>query len=220
MNVAERQSPLRRGSWDEDLVEGKIRNVSLAAEKLDGLLLGPDEIFSFCRIVGKTTRRCGFTEGPELHDGKMGAAVGGGVCQISNLLFLLALDINADILERHRHSFDLMPDVNRTVPFGCGATVFYNYVDFQFRNVLPRPVLLEMKLTQGHLVGRFSSTEPLGFRVSIVETGHRFFRRDEKTYRANKLWKVVDRGDGREAAPEFLFGNESHVLYPTDHLEL
>jgi vancomycin resistance protein VanW len=38
------------------------------------------------------------------------------------------------ITERHRHSFDVFPDVNRKVPFGAGATLSYNYIDFRVKN--------------------------------------------------------------------------------------
>src|SRR5207244_12406934 len=114
----------------------------------------------------------------EMHDRKLRVEVGGGLCQLANLLFLLALDINAEILERHRHSFDLFPDVERSVPFGCGATVFYNYVDFQFQNTLPFAVMLAAQVEPPVLRAEIRAAQPLPFATKIIETAHRFLRRD------------------------------------------
>lgn len=41
------------------LQHNKVVNLRIAAERLDGLLIRPGEEFSFCRTVGKATRRRG-----------------------------------------------------------------------------------------------------------------------------------------------------------------
>lgn len=38
------------------------------------------------------------------------------------------------MIERHRHSYDVFPDSNRTHPFGSGATCHYPYDDLMIRN--------------------------------------------------------------------------------------
>ena len=218
--AAARTSPLKR-SDDGPLAahaEAKTKNLQIASAKLNGLRIGPGEVFSFCRIIGKTTRRGGYLPAMEMHDRKLRAEVGGGLCQLANLLFLLALDINAEILERHRHSFDLFPDVERTVPFGCGATVIYNYVDFQFQNTLPFPVLLAARVEPPVLRAEIRSAQPLPFTTKIVETDHRFFRRDGQIFRANRLWKELHFPDSSPTQRELLFVNECNVLYPAEHL--
>lgn len=218
--VAERSSPLQRaptGAISAHTQE-KTENLRIATGKLNGLVIAPGEVFSFCRTVGKTTRREGYLPALELRDGVLQSAVGGGLCQLSNLLFLLAVNINAEIVERHRHHLDLFRDVERAVPFGCGATVFYNYVDLQFRNSLPFGVLLETAVEAPLLVGRVRAAQPLPLRVSIVETDHRFFRQAGDVFRANRLWRHVEWSDGRKPTRELLFENVCRVLYPADDL--
>jgi vancomycin resistance protein VanW len=190
----------------------------LAAAKVNGAVIAPNQVFSFCRTVGKTTSSAGYLPALELIQGELRAEIGGGLCQLSNLLFLLALDINAEIVERHRHSFDLFRDVERTVPFGCGATVFYNYVDFQFRNTLPFAVLLNVRVDPEVLHAEARAMEPLPFDVRVYETDHRFFRRDGAVYRANRIWRQVRWHDGRHCEPELIAANECRVLYPADDL--
>ncbi|OPZ84445.1 MAG: Vancomycin B-type resistance protein VanW [bacterium ADurb.Bin429] len=217
--AVERSSPLQRapdGAISSYCAE-KTRNLRLACAKVDGLVIAPGEVFSFCRAVGPTTRQAGYLPALELRDGALGPAVGGGLCQLANLLFLLAVQVNAEIIERHRHSYDLFRDVGRTVPFGCGATVFYNYVDFQFRNTLPFPLLLRAAVEPPELHSALYAREPLPFTATIVETDHRFFRRDGDIYRANRLWRDVAWHDGH-TTHELLFENECRVLYDAEDL--
>lgn len=41
----------------------------------------------------------------------------------------MALHTPLTVTERHRHGYDVFPDAERTIPFGSGATCFYNYGD-------------------------------------------------------------------------------------------
>src|SRR5437773_3070892 len=47
----------------------KIRNLEIACSRLDRLLIPPGGIFSFCAVVGRTTRRCGYLRGLEMRRG-------------------------------------------------------------------------------------------------------------------------------------------------------
>lgn len=217
--AAARESPLQRsdtGGLAAHTAE-KTRNLELACARINGLVVGPDEVFSFCRIVGPTTHRRGYLPALEMHDGTMGACVGGGLCQLANLLFALAVAVNAEIVERHRHSLDLFPDTGRDVPFGFGATVFYNYVDFQFRNRLPFPILLETNVRHPVLAGAIRTPQDLPCRVRVVETDHAFYRRNGAVWRRNKVWREVTDASGA-ATRELLLDNDCRVLYPADHL--
>jgi vancomycin resistance protein VanW len=218
--VAARRSPLARapdGAISAHTAE-KTRNLTLACARINGVRLGPGEVFSFHRLVGPTTRRAGYLPALEMHDGQLQAAVGGGLCQLANLLFLLALDVDAEIVERHRHSLDLFRDVDRTVPFGCGATVFYNYVDLQFRHRLDTDLVIKARVVPPDLTAEVRARAPLPFTVHIEEREHRFYRRDGEIRRHNELWRVVDWHDGREARRELLCINDCRVLYPADDL--
>lgn len=216
----ERSSPLHRVSAGPGALtsEGKERNIALGCAAVDGLVVGPGQVFSFCRTVGPTTRRRGFVPGLEMHDQELTRSPGGGLCQLANLLFGLAVHVDAEIVERHRHSFDLFPDVDRTAPFGFGATVFYNHVDFQFRNTLDSPLLLHTWIERDLLHGQARLPACLGWRMRVVETGHRFFREGGEIWRENQLWKQRVMNDGSELPRVPLFATKAKVLYPADHL--
>ncbi len=142
--VTSHKTPLYRRLRNVDmwLQENKVTNLKLASEKLNGLTLKSGETFSFWRMVGNPTKGKGFLEGMVLTNGSFTAGVGGGLCQLSNLIYWMALHTPLTITERWRHTHDVFPDANRTQPFGSGATVVYNMWIFRSRMKLQMNISL------------------------------------------------------------------------------
>jgi vancomycin resistance protein VanW len=192
----------------------KEQNVARAVSLLDGAILLPGESFSFHRHVGPPLRLRGFADGPELHQGALSTGVGGGVCQVANLLYWLAAHAGLTITERHRHELDLFPDHDRTAPFGCGATVFYPLKDLRFRNPHPVPVLLELAIDGGMLAGCVRLPADPGVRWDVAERGHRFVQRGADVWRENRLLRRRLDPTGIVLGEEPLSENRARVLYP------
>ena len=125
---------------------GKVQNLRRAAAALDGLVLGPGQVFSFWRQVGQATKRRGFVPGRMLREGCMMPAIGGGLCQLSNALYDVALSAGCCIVERHAHSFRVPGSAAEA---GRDATVAWNYVDLRFSS--PRELLLSVRLSSREL---------------------------------------------------------------------
>lgn len=203
------------------LQHNKVRNIELGCASMDRLLLKPGDVFSFCSLVGRTSYRRGFVDGLEMHDGKMLGAPGGGLCQLANLVFWMALHLDLEILERHRHGLDLFPDDGRRVPFGMGATVFYNYRDLRFRNSLRQPLILRTMVEPPRLQGAFFSDRELPFRVEIVELMHRFYR-DERgvVWRENRVAKRLTTPGGTAPRVSQIAHNRGRVCYEVDEADI
>ncbi len=214
--LAEAGSPLERvpGAVDARLQRGKEINVGLAARGIDGVVIGPGQLFSYHRLVGRPSRLRGFRLGLELRDNLESAGVGGGCCQVSNMLYWLAVNAGMRIVERHRHGFDLFPDHQRTVPFGCGATVFYNYLDLRFANPLDQPVLVELAVSHDRrLAGRIRARSDPGWRVTVQERDHRFFEQDGRRMRENRIHRRIVDARGRVLEDDELAHNLCEVKY-------
>lgn len=213
-------SPLKRGGSDTDpeLQKGKENNVRLAAGAIDRTVVRPGSVFSYHHLVGRPSRSRGFLPGLELHGGQMAAGIGGGCCMVSNMLYLLALRAGCEIVERHRHALDLFPDHGRTVPYGCGATVFYNMADFRFRNDTDQDVMVHMEIVDGRLEGSVLGPKDPGFRVEVYETDHRFRRDGEAWYRENKVWRRFDHPDGGLIREELVAQNVGRCLYDPEQV--
>jgi len=217
--VVRHASPLRRrlAGTDPRLQETKIENLRLAAASLDHLVLGPGETVSFWRRVGRPSGARGYREGLVLVGGQPGVGTGGGLCQLSNLLHWMALHTELEVTERHHHSVDAFPDDRRELPFGTGASVAYDLVDFRLRNPTDRQFQLEVWVGDADLVGSIRTTEAPGVRFKVVEVGHRFERDDDVVFRCNEVRRRRhDAVTGAVLGEELLLRNRSRVAYQVD----
>jgi vancomycin resistance protein VanW len=210
------QSLLRRklGSLDMRFQENKVTNLEIARQPIDGLLIKPGETFSFWKSVGKTTAEKGYLEGLQLSRGEIKTGIGGGLCQLANLLLWMAFHSPLEIAERHHHSFDPFPDDRRALPFGSGASVFYNYIDLRFFNPTEHTFQFNVRLTDEHLKGLLLSAAELPMSYHVIERDHRFVKRNEKNYRQNEIWReVIDRRTGNVVDTQLLVKNFAEVKY-------
>jgi vancomycin resistance protein VanW len=125
------------------------------------------------------------------------------------------------VTERFHHGFDAFPDSGRTVPFGTGATLFYNYVDLQCHNPTDQTFQILVWVTDEHLKGEIRSERDTPERYHIIERDHRFLRRatDGKHFRANRIFRERrDTQTGRALGEEFLMENFCEMKYdpPTE----
>ena len=195
--LATRASPMKRGSgYDAVVQRGKEINVRRVVRALNGLRIEPGQLFSYHHVVGRPSVLRGFAPGPELREGRLALGVGGGACQVTNMLLQLGLLGGFEVVERHRHGLDLFPDTGRDVPFGCGATVFYNMADLRLRNPHPFPAVWRLLIRDGVLLGALVAPEPLADPISVFETVHRFVERDDGWWRENRV--VREAGGRRE----------------------
>lgn len=217
--VVRHTSPLRRrlAGTDPRLQETKIENLRLAAASLDRLVLGPGETVSFWRRVGRPSSARGYREGLVLVGGRPGVGIGGGLCQLSNLLHWMALHTELEVTERHHHSVDAFPDDRRELPFGTGASVAFDLVDFRLWNPTGRPFQLDLRVDDTNLIGSIRTTEAPGVRFDVVEAGHRFEREGDVIYRCNEIHRRrLDAATGAPLGAELLMANRSRVAYPVD----
>jgi len=152
----ESQLVLRSALW-----ENKLRNLELAASCIENVSVRPGELFSFWHLVGNPAERRGFVLGRSLQNGAVHPTVGGGLCQLSGLLYGLALRGGLEIVERHPHSVDLYGAGPRPAPLGVDATVVFGRKDFRFRNPLPFPVSIRFRLSDTRVTASLCAPAPL-----------------------------------------------------------
>lgn len=210
------KSVLRRvlGNSDPMLQENKINNLRIALLSVNGVTIQSGETFSFWKLIGKTTKDKGYIEGLMLSNGEVRTGIGGGLCQLANMLFWLALHTPLRIKERHHHSFDIFPDDRRMIPFGVGTSVFYNYVDLQFYNPTNYTFQFNLSLTDDFLEGSISSDKELNYLYKVDERKHTFYQKENKWYRGNEIWRLVlSKEDQALVNEELIIINNAEVKY-------
>jgi vancomycin resistance protein VanW len=192
----------------------KIINLRAAILHLDGLLVRPGETFSYWRTMGKPSKSRGFVDGMVLFYGQVRTGVGGGLCQLSNLIYWMTLHTPLTVTERHRHSYDVFPDAGRTQPFGSGATCAYNYLDLRIENRTEHTYRLRLWLDNEYLHGSWQSTSASRYRYEVKEKDHRITSEPWGGYvRHNSLWRDVYDKDGRWLDEEWVTDNRSLMMY-------
>ncbi len=201
---------------DMRLQVNKVTNLRLGAATVDGLVIMPGETFSLWRAIGRASAGRGYLSGMLLADGKVKEGVGGGLCQLANLLYWLALHSPLTVAERHHHSLDFFPDSGRVLPFGSGASIFFNYIDLQLRNDTPYTFKLRTWVDEKFLRGEIFSDALPPFAYHIEERGHHFYRNNTGDWRReNWLYQISRaRSSGAVIEEKLIAHNDAKVLYP------
>ena len=210
------QTPLIRKLKDVDmyLQYNKITNLQLAVQKINRATLHPGETFSFWRLIGKPTKRKGYLKGMVLRNGSFIAGTGGGLCQLSNLIYWMTLHTPLTITERHRHGYDVFPDSNRTQPFGSGATCFYNYGDLMIKNNTDLTFQLVFKVTGKNLEGAWMSNQMPELTYEVYEKEHIMQPEFWGGYtRHNLLFRKIYDPEKNLLADEYVTENHAIMMY-------
>jgi vancomycin resistance protein VanW len=200
---------------DMQLQVNKKASLEIAASCIDGLMLRPGETFSFWRLVGKPSARRGFKTGLVLRNGTIQQDIGGGLCQMTNLIYWMTIHTDLTIVERWRHGFDVFPDAGRTQPFASGATCAYNYIDLQIRNDTEAIYQLRVHPEGDWLRGAWLCEAAPRHRFEVIEKAHAFKMEYWGGYsRHNEIWrKRFDVASGEMADEEFVTANHAIMMY-------
>lgn len=152
---------------------GKLANLILGASRLDGVVIAPGETLSFWRLVGKPSARAGFAIGRSIRGGMVGGDVGGGLCQLSGIIYEAGIRAGLTPTERHPHSRDLYAEQERFTPLGLDATVVWPWKDLRLANPLPTPVRLRLAVRELTLHAELHAPEPIGAAEIVIDRSER-----------------------------------------------
>jgi vancomycin resistance protein YoaR len=136
----------------------RVRNVEVAAEQFEGVVIPPDGIFSFNEIVRDVSSANGFEDSLVIWGDRTAVGVGGGVCQVSTTVFRAAYEGGFPLVERYNHGYV----VDWYGEPGMDATIFTPTVDFKFRNDTGAYLLIDpvVDSVNGVVTFNFYGTRP------------------------------------------------------------
>lgn len=111
------------------------QNILMAAQRLDGAVIGPGERCSFNALVGPRTVERGFVPANAFMERQLTRSIGGGICQVSSTLYAAVQETSLKVLERKPHHV-----VVKSVPPGRDAAVWYGQADLVWENTFDAPV--------------------------------------------------------------------------------
>jgi vancomycin resistance protein YoaR len=148
---ATKKAPLlvRVGSWTTyyqvSAHNGFAANITIPARRLDGMVIGPGEVFDFWNALGEVSFRTGYRLGGAIVGGHSveGKALAGGICAASTTLFNAAARGGLEILTRSPHWYYIT-----RYPLGLDATVSQSQT-MRFRNDTSHPILIKTYASPG-----------------------------------------------------------------------
>lgn len=222
--IYKHNSLIRRtlGNVDMQLQENKAVNLSIAAPKINKVLIRSGEVFSFWKLFGKCTYKKGYKEGLTISNHHTSQDIGGGMCQFTNLIHWMILHSEMSIIEHHHHdNIDLFPDFNRQIPFGTGTSIYYNYVDYRFKNTSDMTYQLITYITDTHLCGELRAEKDQKYKYHILEKDEFFSEENGDIYRNGKIFRqTIDPITGINLNTELIKLNHAKVAYDTSNLKI
>ncbi|OGH11097.1 MAG: hypothetical protein A2857_02985 [Candidatus Levybacteria bacterium RIFCSPHIGHO2_01_FULL_36_15] len=137
-------------SYFRGSISNRIHNVILASSRINGILVAPNETFSFNNALGDISVYTGYKQAYIIKGGKTVLGDGGGVCQVSTTLFRALLNAGLPITERHPHSYRV-EYYEQNSPPGFDATVFSPTEDLKFKNDTANYILIQSSADEDNL---------------------------------------------------------------------
>lgn len=140
------------------------RNINLqkACEAINGIVINPGDTFSYNEALGERTYDRGYRPGPSYANGKVTTTVGGGICQVSSVLYYCAMMADLEILTRENHGYT----VGYMDP-GMDAAVSWGSLDFCFKNNTNYPIRIEATAQGGSTTVKLIGTEEKDYYIKI-----------------------------------------------------
>ncbi len=120
----------------KDTGDGRVKNMQIATQIVNGTIVMPGEEFSYNELIGDTTPDKGYEKANTYVGNEIVPDYGGGICQISTTLYRAAMRANLRSTERMNHSLT----VSYSEP-GLDATVANGVIDYKFKKLIRLPSL-------------------------------------------------------------------------------
>jgi len=166
----------------------RVHNIKIGAAKFHGVLIKPNEEFSFNTILGEVGPEQGYK--PELVIKKTATVpeYGGGLCQVSTTAFRAAVNTGLPIIERAPHAFPVV----YYNPQGFDATIYPPHPDLRFINDTPGHLLIQTKVEDHNLIFEFYGTDD-GRKVEI-DGPHQYDLKSDGSMKAKLTRKIYKNG--------------------------
>ena len=141
---------------------------------------------------------------------------------MTNLIHWMILHTDMEITEHHHHDqIDLFPDFKRTIPFGTGTSIVYNYLDYRFKNTTNLTYQLIIYTTDEYLCGELRADARQDYKYHIVSENVFFSKENDGVYRNGEVYREkVDCSTGNKIKKELIRKNHAKVCYDTSNLEV
>ena len=201
--------------FDMQYQANKIFNLQLAVKTMNGLLIRPQETFSFWQLARNAEKNGRFKDGLSVEYGKLTTVKGGGLCHLSNFLFWMFLHSPLTIVERHPHRIKDFPSPDANEPDSVDATVSEGWLDLKVKNDTDWTFQIDLSFSGSVLYGRLLTDQTMPYRYEITNRDKLFFRQDKKIYEQVSVCRqCIDYKLGEMHPEQLLYTDVFEIGYP------
>lgn len=141
----------------------RAHNIRVAINVLNGKIVKPDETFSLNDTLGERTHEHGYLTANVIADGKLASGIGGGVSQVTGVLFNAVLLSGLTVVEYKGHSHPVL-----YLPVGRDATLAWNHIDLKFKNNTQVPVYIAFSGTGNKASATLYGAKAPGRKIGLA----------------------------------------------------
>lgn len=216
IEVFSSRCPLYNKDTGFDMIyqENKVHNLKLAAAAIDHMLIRPGETFSFCLATRHADRREAYRDGLTVINGHLTTAPGGGMCQLSNLLFWVFLHSPLTVAERHGHGSKDFPEPPSDAPLGVDATLAEGWKDLKVRNDTDYTFQIHIAFDRENISGSLFADRQNPLCYSVGNGPVTYCRRQGNIWQeVDVIRSVTDRESGQPQGARTLYRNVCRIGY-------
>ena len=183
-------------------------NIAVGASKFNGILVGPEDEFSFNEALGGVGAKEGYLPELVIKKGKTVPEYGGGLCQVSTTAFRGAVEAGLEVTERKNHAYP----VKYYNPQGTDATIYPPHPDLRFKNNTPAYILIQTRIEGNKIFFDFYGSDDK--RKVELEGPYTYNRKPDGSMKSVWTQKVYDKDEKLLFEKKFYSTYRSPALYP------
>lgn len=199
--------------FDRKYQINKVHNLKLAAKTISRVIIEPDETFSFWQLVRRADRYEKYKDGLNLINGKIAGSYGGGLCQLSNMLFWLFLHTPMTVMERHGHAVESFPSATEELPYGTDAAITEGWLDLKIRNDTNNTFQIEISFDDKFMYGRILAQSPVNIEYSVFNPSVLYVKRNKKIYQIASVCRSEKDKRTCGLTQKELYTNQCEIAY-------
>lgn len=192
--------------------KNRVHNIKRALEQYEGIIIRPDEEFSFVKYLGEVDGEHGYLPELVIKYNKTEPEFGGGICQVSSTVFRAAVNAGLKITARKNHAYP----VRYYKPYGMDATIYIPNPDFRFINNTGHSILILSSIEGSTLTFSFYGTKD--GRTVAIDGPHILESNPDGSMKTTFSQKVTDAAGNVIIDDDFPSNYKSPDLYP--HFEI
>lgn len=159
----------------------KVHNLKLAAEKINQIVIHPNEVFSFWWLVRTAQDKEEFKPGLNLIRGEISESPGGGLCQLSSMLHEMFLHTELTIVERKGHDSLSLYNPQITTR-ALDASINEGWIDLKVKNNTNGLYQIILDFDDEYMYGKILLNKAPDYKITIHNDFSKFYYKNDQVY--------------------------------------